>query len=85
MIRSSIYVYMYICLSEGVGTAGVPHSISELEVRGCSKGASRSKVFIGHSYFLKPIWQTFWRISENQSLHASAQISSMIIFLQHKL
>ena len=72
-------------LSEGVAAAGVPHSISELEVRGCSKGASRSKVFIGHSYFLKPIWQTFWRISENQSLHSSVQISSMIIFLQHKL
>ena len=40
-------------LSEGVGGKGVPHSISELEVRGCTKVCSEIGLFLGESGFLE--------------------------------
>ena len=46
------YIYMNN-LSEGVGGKGVPHSISELEVRGCTKVCSEIGLFLGESGFLE--------------------------------
>ena len=71
-------------MSEGVGGKGVPHSISELEVRGCTKVCSEIGLFLGESGFLEVGFLDFVASLQKSMNDASARLVPIIRYLRTK-
>ena len=67
-----------------MGGKGVPHSISELEVRGCTKVCSEIGLFLGESGFLEVGFLDFVASLQKSMNDASARLVPIIRYLRAK-